>query len=110
MFGPVGAAAGAGAGAATSDGSEAAVASGWSGWSPCGVATATASPALRSALDDGAQVVLQGNSSSNALALIDACVRLIPGVMGKEEIMLPLNLMARYVTTPGDELTITLAT
>jgi branched-chain amino acid transport system substrate-binding protein len=28
--------------------------------------------ALRSALDDGAQVVLQGNSSSNALALIDA--------------------------------------
>lgn len=33
-----------------------------------------------------------------------------PGVMGKEEIMLPLNLMARYVTTPGDELTITLAT
>jgi branched-chain amino acid transport system substrate-binding protein len=28
--------------------------------------------ALRSAVDDGAQVVLQGNSSSNALALIDA--------------------------------------
>ena len=28
--------------------------------------------ALRSAVDDGAQVVLQGNSSSNALALVDA--------------------------------------
>lgn len=64
--------------------------------------------------DDDAEVTIVATNGSNILTFdLLGCKPMEimdPGVMGKEEIMLPLNLMARYVTTPGDELTITLAT
>lgn len=49
------------------------------------------------------------NVLTMAMAGLDPTEINDPTVSGKEEIMLPLALACRYVTTPGDELTMTIA-